>query len=679
MRLARFAFLLLLLTAFALRAQDPALKETFQQAKILWGTQGDRDGATAKFEQVLGALEAKPQELSPEWIQMLSETYNWLAVLDSVNAARKTKVTKHLESLLELNPDFDMDRNITSAKLMATFEGLRAGKLAKVKLTLEPAGGQLLVDGKPRSEHMKFLSPGSHRISYAKPGYQTSEQQLELVLKEAKSLELKLQRTSSTVILHTSPAGVEVLLDGKALGKTSGQAGPECLPLAEKAGLPIEQLAAPFLISELGAGTHILELRAPCFKTRRIELDPSYATPFQDHTLEAYKLEPSRGTLTVQTTAPGGELLLNGLSHGPVPVKDLQVCSGAYDLQIRFPAGGFTQRLEIAEGKAVTVEARPKARMVFLGLEGSEAFAGRERLVRQLESFGERLKTLAYTAIPAGETPQAALARIKASKEAELTLLARPVPGAPIHEVELVVATLQGEEERSVVKPLEQDPLDALAVRLNRLPPLWQPWAGLHLLELPGEVGPWVHAADDAALRAGVKPGRAITQVNGKPVPTLAAFRAALEAATGDRITISQGEAPLSLPLAPQALEIPLKAPNLCYPALLAELRLRQLGAKGDEAGLLSLNQALALMHFRRFDRAMEVLRDARVGLTRGVSQGTLDYYTGLCLLRLGHVYVPEAIQAFNQALKFPHATLFGPEGPLVAPLAKQALDDLKL
>jgi hypothetical protein len=74
----------------------------------------------------------------------------------------------------------------------------------------------------------------------------------------------------------------------------------------------------------------------------------------------------------------------------------------------------------------------------------------------------------------------------------------------------------------------------------------------------------------------------------------------------------------------------------------------------------------------------MEVLRDARVLGTQGVSQGTLDYYTGVCLLRLGNVYVPEAIQAFNQALKYPQATLFGPEGPLVTPLAKQALEDLK-
>jgi hypothetical protein len=83
-------------------------------------------------------------------------------------------------------------------------------------------------------------------------------------------------------------------------------------------------------------------------------------------------------------------------------------------------------------------------------------------------------------------------------------------------------------------------------------------------------------------------------------------------------------------------------------------------------------------MHFRLFGPAMEVLRDARMTGTKGVSQGTLDYYTGVCLLRLGNVYADIASQSFNQALKYPQATLFGPEGPFVAPLARQALEDLK-
>ncbi len=671
-------FFLASLSSLGLQAQDPALKETLQQAKALWATQGDRDGASAKFEQVLGALEPKGKTLEGEWLQMLAETYNWLAVLDDRTPARKARAPKNLEALIDLNPDFDVDRNITNARLQAIFETLRSTKLVRVKMVLEPEGGTLTVDGRAHNTALKFLPPGSRRVAYAKAGFQSVEQQVDLTLKEPKTLEMKLTRVSSTVTLCTSPTGVEVLLDGKSLGSSVGIAPPELRPLAEKAGLRLEELSAPFVVGELGEGKHILEFRAPCFRPRRIELDASFSAPFADHTLEAVKLEASRGLLSVSTSAPGGELWLSGKSHGPVPVKDLQVCSGTYDLQVRFPAGGFTQRVEVPEGKSVVVEARPKVRMAFLGLEGTEDFAGRERILGQLEGFGERLSTLAFLLPPKGENPQAALARLKASGEAELTLVARPVPGKPVHEIELVVSTLQGEADHSVVKPLEQDPLAALAARLNRMPPLEEPWIGLDLLDIPGAAGPWVLRADEAATRAGIKASQAITQVNGKPTPDLPTLRQALAEAKGEQVTVSQGESTLSLNLRQQTLEIPLDAADLCYPFLLAELRLRYLGAKGDEAGFIRLNQALALMHFRHYDRALEVLRDARVMSTQGVSQGTLDFYTGICLLRLGHVYTPEAVQAFNQALKYPHATLFGPEGPLVAPLAKQALEDLK-
>lgn len=672
--------LLAIVTALTLQAQDPGLKETFQQAKALWATQGDRDGASAKFEQILGALEPKAKTLSGEWQGMLCETYNWLAVLDDRSPARKARAPKDLEALLELNPDFEVDRAITNARLQGLFENLRSGRLVRVKAVLEPEGGTLSLDGKPRPQGaaLKFLPPGSHKIAYAKPGYQSLEQEVELQLKEAKTLELKLTRVSSTVSLCTSPAGVEILLDGKSLGVSGGMAAPELHPLAEKAGLRLEEMSGPFVIGDLPAGKHILEFQAPCLRSRRMELDPSFAAPFADHILEPVKLEASRGQLSVASTSPGGELLLSGKSFGPVPVKDLQVCSGTYDLQVRYPAGGFTQRVEVPEGKSVQVAARPKVRMVYLGFEGADDFAGRERILHLLESFGERLNTLAYLTLPKGESRTEALTRIRANHEAELILSARPVPGKPIHQVELVVSTLQGEEDHTLIKPLEQDPLGSLAARLNRVPSLWEPWVGINLVDLPGEPGPWVLRADEAATRAGIQAGKAILKVNGKAVEGVLAFRSALAEAAGDKATLLQGENPVQVPVLQQALEIPLNASDLCYPFVLAELRLRYLGAKGDEAGLLRLNQALALMHFRLYDRAMEVLRDARVLGTQGVSQGTLDYYTGVCLLRLGNVYVPEAIQAFNQALKYPQATLFGPEGPLVTPLAKQALEDLK-
>jgi hypothetical protein len=291
--------------------------------------------------------------------------------------------------------------------------------------------------------------------------------------------------------------------------------------------------------------------------------------------------------------------------------------------------------------------------------------------------MGDRLQPLAFLPARPDEPPRDALVRLKASRDAELLLIARPVPDKVIHRVELILTTLDGEEERLLVKPLEQDPLASLVARLNAITPIQRPGLGFSVLDLPGEAGPWVVAASEPALKAGLQLGKPILQAQGKPATTALGLRQLIEAAKGP-LSLSQEGAAATLPIQMEALEVPLGSPDLCYPAVLAQLRLQYFGAKGDEANLLKLNQALVLMQLRKYDKAIELLRDARLSTVRGVSQGTIDYHTGQCFLRLGTNYQSEAGQAFRQALKYPQATLLGPDGPLIAPLAKQALEDLK-
>src|SRR5512133_1286370 len=673
-RLLPFAFLLVL----GLGAQDPALKDTFVQAKTLWATQGDREGATTRFEQVVGALAPKAATLDPAWAQILCESYNWLAVLDDRGAQTKSRAQGRLQALIDLNPDFEVDRALTSQRLAAVFDRLKAEKYAPVKFTYAPEGGTLSVDGRlgpPLAR--RFLPFGTHKLIYSRPGYTPAELSLELAPRDTKTADFKLTRVSSTVTLYVQPSGAEVRLDGQNLGRTQGHAGPDAAPLVTPLGLRPEDFSEAFVIGELAAGKHQLELRAPCHRTKVLEMEANLATPWADHTLEPIRLEASKGLLSVSSAWPGGELFLSGQSQGPLPVAQLPVCSGPYDLLVRFPAGGFSQRITLEDGKALTVDARPKPRLAFLGLEGETEFPGRARLLAQLAGLGDRLQQVAYLPARPGETPKEALARVRASREAELILLATPVPDKVIHRIELRVATLEGEEERLLVKPLEEDPLGPLATRLNAVPPLHEPGLGLSLLEVPGEPGPWVLAASEAAQKAGLQVGRPLLQANGKPLPSLKALRQVLQEAKGT-VTLSQGGAAVPLPVQAEALERPLGASSLCYPAVLAQLRLQYAGAKGDEANLIRLNLGLGLMHFRKYDTAIEQLRDARLSTVSGVSQGTLDYHTGLCFLRLGSAYQAEATQAFRQALKYPQATLLGPEGPLVAPLARQALEDLK-
>ena len=196
--------LLLLLAALAFlpaRAQDPALRDALQSGKLLWASQGDRDGAASRFETILAALEPGARTLDEGWTKVLCETYNWMAILDSRVPGKAAQANKRLESLLDLDPDFEIDRTVSSAKLQTAFDNLRTQKFGKVKLTLEPADGTLTLDGKTKRAEpgIHHLAPGAHVLAYTRPGFQPQDAHFELAAKDTHPVDFKLTRTSSVV------------------------------------------------------------------------------------------------------------------------------------------------------------------------------------------------------------------------------------------------------------------------------------------------------------------------------------------------------------------------------------------------------------------------------------------------------------------------------------------------
>lgn len=666
----------LLLLPACLAAQAPGTPaELFQQAKALWTGQGNRDEALAKLEQVVATLGA-PGAVADR--KLLCEAYNWLAVLEDRSAAQKAKVPQRFQAILDLDPDFLLDKTVTPQRLQTQFDRSREGRFVKVEAEVQPAGGRFSVDGRTLAEVPRWLAPGHHVLGYARPGYQAAETSVDLVLGSPQKVSLTLTRTSSTLQFITCPVGAEVLLDGRSLGRSSGKAGPEARETAERFGVPLEDLSAPFLVQDLTAGKHLLEVRMPCFQARRFNVGEAFTSPPDDHVMDPVKLVPAKSTLTVTSAWKGGQAFLGDQPLGPLPLTQKAVCPGTYTFTVQYPAGGFSRTLELADGQSLSLEARPKPRLAFLGLSTSGEFPGKARLDTQLQQLGARLPGLAYLLPLAGETPDAGAARLRQAQGAELLLSARTVQVSGATLVEFRLATPDGFEERLLVKPLDQDPLGELVARLEAPLPVQETGLEAVLLDLPGQPGPWVMQANETLRKAGLELRKPLDQVQGRPCATVAELRTLLAGLQAPTVTAVQEGRTLTLPLSPRGLLLPLAAPGLSYVRTLAELRLRALGAQGEEAGLLRLNLAQTLLHFRQPERALEMLRETRLQATGGVGQGTLAYLTGLCLSRLGSVYIPEAIQSFQQALRFPAATLGGPDGPRVEPLARAALHDLQ-
>lgn len=668
-------FSLLLASSILLGQTAPTPQELFKQGKELWTVQGNREEALARLEQAV-TLVGTPG--SPELRRLLCETFNLLAVLDDRAGGQKARVPQRLQAILDLDPDFVLDRLVTNPRLIALYERTRDGRFLKVEGDFQPTGGALTIDGRPYLEMPRWLPPGKHVFTYAKPGYQTGEASPEWNLGAAQKVSLSLTRVSSTVNFITHPAGVEILLDGKVVGKSSGRAGLEARETAERLGVPLEELSAPFVVEGLLPGKHTIEVRMPCYQPRRFNIPESWTTPPNDNPMDPVRLSPAKGTLTVTSIWKGGEAFLDGQSLGPLPLQQKAVCPGTYQFTVKYAAGGFARNLDIADGQSLTLEARPKPRLTFLGIEGVAEYPGKARLTEQLKQLGTRLGGLAYSLSNRSEPSAAQQAQLKASGDAELVLWGRTVLVSGATLVELHLATLDGFEEQWLIKPLDQEPLGELVTLLDTPLPLSEPSIGAQCLDLPGEGGPWVLRTDEASRKAGLVPFKPITQVNGKAVTTVAGLRAALALATGPTATVVQEGRQVALPCGVKGLQLPLAASSISYVRALAELRLKALGSQGDEAALVKLNLAQVLLHFRKTEAAMEILRETRFQGSEGIGQGTLAYITGVCLSRLGTVYIPDTIQAFQQALKSPGATVGTPDGPRVEPLAKAALLDLQ-
>ena len=124
-------------------------------------------------------------------------------------------------------------------------------------------------------------------------------------------------------------------------------------------------------------------------------------------------------------------------------------------------------------------------------------------------------------------------------------------------------------------------------------------------------------------------------------------------------------------------LEVPLADPAFLYNRAIVDLRHR-IAVEPENANLASLNAGLCHMELGDYETALkEYLPRVVLSASKGISQGTVLYYTGLAYMKLGEN--AEAIRNFQQALEFPDATLQSNDGPRVVPLAQRRLRELGL
>ena len=200
----------------------------------------------------------------------------------------------------------------------------------------------------------------------------------------------------------TSPAEVEIVIDGISKGKTlAGPPPADYAPRASAAGVQMNALSAVLVAAELSTGAHRVEFRRPCYvpAERRVDI-----TQLQDVVLDPVKLDSAFGTVVATSTQPNTIVFVDGQERGPAPFTG-QLCEGEHVVEMRSAFGRYARRVDTRAGQRteVTGAMRPAFAIVSATVQTGVSTDLRSAIERALEP----VRSVSLFAPPADRVDQA--------------------------------------------------------------------------------------------------------------------------------------------------------------------------------------------------------------------------------------------------------------------------------
>ena len=476
--------------------------------------------------------------------------------------------------LLKVAPGYSLTGQV-SQRVSRLFEDLRKANVGKMILNLSPADADLQLDGVPFTPAAGEipLAVGWHTLSGRRVGCRSAAQTFTVMPGATTEVVLTLERISASLALVTSPTGVEILVDGISRGRSeAGPLTPQWAEPVAKLGLAPEAVSRPFVIDDLGTGTHTVELLRDCHikVEKRVDIDKP-----ADFLLDPIKLEKAVGIISVDAQAPGAAVLLDGDSRGTVPLQLDDVCEGGHVVEVRSPWGRHVERITVKPGDKLNVRGTVRPAVALLSVTGlPEGYRGTDLRLALERGFGAAT-TMTLFAPSADKVQQALKSESLSPGWLAFDRWRRPV-GAPasaitpaarleigsrlarfldVQGVAELTARPGGERTRFLLSVLASESsqpdvleidlenpasINGVIARLDQIPPMHRPSVGLAVADVLDVAGAVITSVDpdSAAAKAGLTPGDAITKVDGQPVADGSSFgRLVAQGKAGDKLT----------------------------------------------------------------------------------------------------------------------------------------------
>jgi tetratricopeptide (TPR) repeat protein len=688
----------------AVHAQSPA--EQLTNAKRLFDALNYEQAAGVLDQLVAGAPTPPIRDL--ELARVFAGAYELRArarfFLGDVEGARSD-----FRALVKIEPGHELP--LGSAKVKAIFDEIVKAGVGRIVLNLSPPDAELQLDGVPFPAVAGSIpvSVGIHTIGARRSGCRPASQDVTVAADTTKEVVIALERISAALQVVTVPTGVDLVVDGTARGKT--EAGPLSPPYAEfpaKLGLPADAFSKPFMLDGLPQGNHVIEFRRACYTPaeRRVSIEQ-----FADYRIEPVKLEKAVASVTVESSAAGASVLLDGEVRGPAPQSFDDVCEGSHIVEIRSPGGRHFERIEARAGARIVVRGVIRPAVALLGINGlpdgyrgpdqrlgiERALAGSravtffappdDRLQQALRAESLSPGWLAFDKsrrpIGAGASAITDTARIEIAKRlgralevqglAEATL----VPGSERNLYLVTILSTESARPDVLELTLEDAPsINAAILRLDAMPAFYRPTVGVNVADVLDVSGAVVIGADGPAGPGRLAPGDLVLKADGQPVADAAGFLKALAAHKGgEKLAVDARERSgaakhleLTVVMAPKLLAM--SDESWLFNGLVLGLRAKLAAAQADDA-VIRLNLAVALMRVGNWADALAELGRVQLPVGPGVSNGTVQYLLGLCHEALGQ---PAEAERAWRAASADADSLLTEDGPGVKELAERRL-----
>jgi hypothetical protein len=599
--------------------------------------------------------------------------------------------------LMELNPNYQLNQELTSPKIIEFVKKIKDQNLGTITITTEPPGATVKLDGvEAGSTDIAGLYSlkGDHDLEISKPGFVSQQNTINVVPGKSQKFNFKLERSSSVAYFITYPKGVEISMSDKLLGTTAGTTPPQrAEQTAIAMNVPLADFSDEFAVPDLQPGSYEVQFKKPCWETqlRKITIVENADYPF-----EPIVLTPSIAQLNITADDEKANVFIDNDYIGIAPLQKHQVCAGKHLIKIKGPRGKYETTVDVKKNQALNIDAHLNPSLTFMGLVAAPDIlkSDLDKLTVEINENLSKLHNLNYVdnsqtgdrmvvqenlrKILEGiktNTPdkdrRSAIQELCTSAESDLLLIGYVPKERLQRNVEFyLLSNWSSMADIRNVQVFDPSEWKRFMAELDYEEPLFQKRLGVYLIDTLITEGPVV--AQVLVKNAGetqlLNNGDQILSIEGKPVKNASEVQSALmNLQKNEAVKLSLQRSGSTLDVDQKLLNSPMEI-QFNNPTLLFNRQL--VGFKKDfnlsvnplEKNIAMLNIGLCHMHFAEYDLAFEQLRQVQLDRAVGIGPGTVQYRIAQCYRELG--YKKESGESLQEAAKFTQNTIFSDDGP---------------